>query len=89
MVVHTGVTPQPNGPTEPQTKGQNIVAKIVFDEQYGNLSYAQRAAYRKNNVSPMDHDMLVDEFGAHNHTAITQAVKDRSTTGMYQAPFGF
>lgn len=64
------------------------MAKMVFDEFYGELTYAQRAAYRKFNVSPSDHDFLVDEFGAHNHAAITKAVKDRSTSGMYQAPIG-
>lgn len=58
--------------------------KIVFDEWYGRLSYAQRAAYRKFNVSPNDHDDLVREFGADNHTAITRAVKERSAEGMYR-----
>lgn len=58
--------------------------KIVFDEWYGELSFAQRAAYRKFNVSPSDHDELVREFGADAHAAITKAVKARSTSGMYQ-----
>ena len=56
--------------------------KIVFDEWYGNLSYAQRAAYRKYNISPSDHDMLVMEFGAENHDAITKAVVERQ--GAYK-----
>lgn len=60
--------------------------KLVFDEWYGTLSYAQRAAYRKYNVSPSDHDGLVHEFGEDAHQAITQAVKERSTDGMYRAP---
>lgn len=58
--------------------------KLVFDESYGQLSFAQRAAYRKHNVSPFDHDMLVAEFGETEHTAITAAVKDRSTDGSYR-----
>jgi len=57
--------------------------KIVYDEMYGSLSFAQRAAYRKFNVSPSDHDSLVAEFGENNHTGITAAVKERSHTGMY------
>ena len=60
--------------------------KLVFDEWYGTLSFAQRAAYRKYNVSPLDHTILCDEFGKDNHTAITQAVKARSSSGMYRGP---
>lgn len=62
------------------------MAKMVYDEFYGELTYAQRAAYRKNNVSPADHHDLVDEFGETNHAAITQAVKERSDDGMYRRP---
>lgn len=48
-----------------------------------------RSAYRKYNVSPADHDDLVDEFGRDAHTAITKAVKERSIEhGMYQRPWG-
>jgi hypothetical protein len=58
--------------------------KIVYDEWYGELSFAQRAAYRKFNVSPTDHDELVREFGSEAFTAITKAVKERSVSGQYQ-----
>lgn len=58
--------------------------KMVYDEWYGKLTYAQRAAYRKYNVSPADHDMLEYEFGKGNHDAITAAVKERSTSGQYR-----
>lgn len=58
--------------------------KIIYDEQYGDVSYAQRAAYRKFNVSPMDHDMLVDKFGEKSHAAITQYVEEHSTDGYYR-----
>lgn len=62
--------------------------KMVYDEWYGTLSYAQRAAYRKYNVSPADHDMLVDEFGEDSHETITRVVKQRSeANGMYVAPW--
>ena len=61
--------------------------KMVYDEWYGELSFAQRAAYRKFNVAPIDHDDLVREFGEHEHAKITQAVKERSAeSGMYRAP---
>lgn len=51
--------------------------KIIFDEWYGDISFAQRAAYRKLNISPYDHQMLCAEFGESNHAAITAAVKQR------------
>lgn len=60
------------------------MAKMVFDEWYGELTFAQRAAYRKFNVSPSDHDSLVDQFGADNHAGITNAVKQYSAqSGMF------
>lgn len=63
------------------------MAKMVFDEYYGELSFAQRAAYRKHNVSPWDHSELVREFGEDSHAEITKAVKDRSVKfGTYRAP---
>lgn len=61
--------------------------KIVFDESYGELSFAQRAAYRKFNVSPSDHWDLTDHFGAGNHDAITQFVKEHSDSGMYSVGY--
>lgn len=59
------------------------MAKMVYDEWYGELTFAQRAAYRKYNVSPSDHDSLVEQFGRNNHAAITEAVKKYSPNGMF------
>lgn len=36
--------------------------KMVYDEAYGDLTYAQRACYRKHNVPPAMHDQLVRKF---------------------------
>lgn len=59
--------------------------KMVYDEWYGRLSFAQRAAYRKYNVAPADHTDLVREFGEDAHAEITAAVKERSQAdGMYR-----
>lgn len=61
--------------------------KMVYNEWYGELSYAQRAAYRKYNITPAEHNDLVREFGANAHASITKAVKDRiGDHGMYVAP---
>lgn len=49
--------------------------RTVYDEWYGELSVAQRAAYRKHNVSPSDHDMLIERFGAGAHQEITAFVR--------------
>lgn len=35
---------------------------MIFHESYGEVSRAQLAAYRKHNVSPMDHDILVERY---------------------------
>jgi len=63
------------------------MAKMVYDEFYGELTFALRAAIRKNNVAPADYTDLEDEFGAGNFGAILAAVKERSTDGMYQMPW--
>ena len=54
--------------------------KLVYDEWYGTLSYAQRAAYRKHNISPSDHQSLVDKFGADDHAGIVAEVKRQIET---------
>lgn len=51
-----------------------MTMKMVFDESYGDMSFAQRAAYRKHNVSPSDHWELVEQFGT-DYAAITKYVK--------------
>ena len=48
--------------------------KMVYDEWYGSLSFAQRAAYRKHNVPPAMHALLVERFGE-DPEAITAFVK--------------
>jgi hypothetical protein len=58
---------------------------LVFDESYGTLSYAQRAAYRKYNVSPCDHDQLLLAFREEDHRGITKYVKDNSPNGYFVA----
>lgn len=51
------------------------MAKLVYDEWYGEITFAQRACYRKNNVPPAMHRDLVDRFGEKNHDAIVKFVK--------------
>jgi len=62
------------------------MAKMVYDEWFGELTFAERSAIRKFNVSPFDHEQLCSEFGRENHAAITAAIKERSTSGMYREP---
>lgn len=65
--------------------------KMVYDEWYGELSYAQRAAYKRYNVSPSDHDDLMDMFRKHpergtlnEHVWATEMVKRYSEEhGMF------
>lgn len=63
--------------------------KLVYDEWYGELSVAERSAIKKFNVSPSDHEFLCDEFGRGNHEAITKAIKERSSSGMYRMEFSW
>lgn len=60
--------------------------KIVFDEKYGHISYKQRAAYRKHNVSPYDHDVIVSRYGDnHDHAVrhVTDPINNMVGTNCY------
>jgi hypothetical protein len=54
------------------------MAKMVYDEYYGDLTFALRTAIRKYNVSPSDYSDLEAEFGEGNFTDIQAAIKERS-----------
>lgn len=58
-------------------------ANTVYHENYGEVTRAQLAAYRKFNVSPSDHDSLTDIYGA-DSAAIVAAVRRFSGSGMFQ-----
>ena len=48
--------------------------KMIFDEWYGEVSYAQRRAYKKYNVSPSDHSAILMYFRENRHADITRYV---------------
>jgi hypothetical protein len=58
---------------------------MVYNEWFGVLTAGQLAAYQRFNVSPSDHDALVEEFGENEHSTITEMVKVRSGRGYYNA----
>jgi len=59
---------------------------LIFHENYGDVTRAQLAAYRKFNVSPSDHDDLCDALGGGNHDAIVKAVKHFAEKSGYYNP---
>lgn len=61
------------------------MASMTYHESYGELTVAQLRAYKKHNVSPSDHDDLVETFGEDAHAAITAAVKKYSPRGSFSA----
>lgn len=58
------------------------VKQAIYHEMYGEVTGPQLAAYRKYNVSPADHDMLVDMVGDDPAT-ITKAVQAFSPNGLF------
>lgn len=58
----------------------------VFDEWFGEIDATQYKTYKRNNVSPADHNTLVICFGD-DAKAITAFVKEHSTTGQYREPY--
>lgn len=59
---------------------------MTFHESYGEVSKAQLAAYKKFNVSPSDHDDLIESFGEDAHDQITYYVKTNAAAngGMFR-----
>jgi hypothetical protein len=56
---------------------------MTFDESYGTLPTNLLRAYRKFNVSPADHDLLVDRLGDDWKT-ILAVVESSSSDGYYK-----
>ena len=63
------------------------MATMTYHESYGDLTVSLNRALKRYNVSPMDYQMLEDEFGEGNYDTILAAVKQRSEGGMYQMPW--
>jgi len=59
------------------------MSTITYHESYGEVSAAQLRAYRKYNVSPSDHDSLIEIIGEENHDVIVEAVKEYSPNGSF------
>lgn len=58
------------------------MAALIFHESYGEVTRPQLAAYRKRNVSPMDHEELVRVFGD-DRQAIVRAVGEYAGQGGF------
>lgn len=58
---------------------------MTYHELYGDVSVAQLRAYKRYNVSPADHDALVNIIGATHHNDIVAAVKRHSPKGYFSA----
>jgi len=56
--------------------------ELVFDEAYGYLTKQQLQLYKTRNVSPADHDLLVDRFGT-DSTALMVFVEQNSRNGLF------
>lgn len=59
---------------------------IIYTDAYGEITEAQHRLYRKFNVSPADHDMLLEVYGdgPGSRDAIMAAVRTYAKDGQYQ-----
>jgi len=58
------------------------MAALIYTDAYGEVTRAQLAAYRKRNVTPVDHGELVRVFGD-DRQAIIRAVWEYTGTGGF------
>lgn len=61
------------------------MAKMVYNEWYGEIPFTLNRAIKKYNVSPSDYDMLVNDFGK-DFAVIEAKVKEWSLDGYFQYP---
>ena len=61
--------------------------KLVYTDAYGNVTEEQWQLYRERNVSPSDHDELLDVYGHGDagRDLILAAVREYSRNGQYQS----
>lgn len=76
-------------PSDATSRREAAKGGMTFHEMYGPVSKPQLAAYRKHNVSPADHDEMVNHFGEDAHDQIVEHVKRNSPNGMYQPRWGW
>lgn len=60
------------------------MAETIYTDSYGDVTEEEWKVCRKHNVSPSDHDMLVEVYGRSDHEAIVDAIKKFSRNGSYQ-----
>jgi hypothetical protein len=60
---------------------------LVYTDAYGNVTEEQWRLYRERNVSPSDHDELLDVYGRGDagRVLILAAVREFSRDGQYQS----
>ncbi len=61
--------------------------ETIYTDDYGPVTDEQWQLYRERNVSPADHDELLDVYGrgAASRDLILAAVRDCSRDGMYDS----
>lgn len=61
--------------------------KLVYTDAYGNVTEEQWQLYRERNVSPSDHDELLDVYGQGDasRVLILAAVREFSRDGQYES----
>lgn len=67
---------------------QNHPTSFVETDDYGTVTRAQWALYKRSNVSPMDADQIREKFGS-DQAAAMRFVKEHTDKGMYRAPWPF
>jgi hypothetical protein len=60
---------------------------LVYTDAYGNVTEEQWQLYRERNVSPADHDELLEVYGRGDaaRVVILAAVREYSRDGQYQS----
>lgn len=61
--------------------------KLVYTDAYGDVTEEQWQLYRERNVSPADHDGLLEVYGRGDagRALILAAVREYSRDGQYQS----
>ena len=61
--------------------------KMTYHESYGDVSALQLQTYRRHNVSPADHNDLVENFGENPTRIIDYIARNAAGNGGIYRPF--
>lgn len=63
------------------------LSEVIYTDDYGDVTRRMWNLWRKRNVTPAEHDDMVDHFGRGAHDEMVEWVESHTVDGSYRAPW--